>query len=265
MVFLTATVALQSCKKELTENDFTTAYNQATADETYDDVGNIADEAATTGSVSYKTDDANSLLAGCATVIRDTVSNPHVTTIDFGSGCVGADGRTRSGQIIVTYDGPYRQPGTTITITFNNYFVNGNQVLGTRIIHNDGYNVNNNLSFSVNVNGQIILSSGGVITWTSTRTREWIAGESTPSRDDDQYSITGTAQGTAANGDQFSASTLEPLIRNLAPGCRKHFVDGKVLQQRSGKPDRTIDFGNGACDDIAVVTVNGNSHTIHLH
>lgn len=266
-VALIATLFLGSCKKEKADtSDLAPAGNMAMADETYNDVNNIADEAATTGTVSYKTDDENALLAGCATVTRDTVSTPRVTTIDFGTGCTGADGKTRKGRIIVTHDGPYRNPGTTITVTFDNYFVNDNQVTGTKTIHNDGLNNAGHTSFSVSVNGQIILANGeGTISWTSERTREWIAGESTPNRDDDQYSITGSATGTAANGDQFSATINQPLIRNLAPGCRRHFVSGVATMERANRPARVIDYGNGNCDDQATVTVNGVTYTITLH
>ncbi len=266
IAFFTAVLALNSCRKEKSENDLTTASNMALADESYNDADNIADEAATSGNVSYKTEDANSLLAGCATVTRDTVAQPHVTTIDFGTGCTGADGKLRTGKIIVTYDGRYRDVGTHITVSFDNYTVNGNQVSGTRTIQNNGLNADGHTSFSISATGQIVLANGnGTITWTSTRTREWIAGENTPSRDDDQYSITGAASGTAANGDQFSATIQQALIRNLAPGCRRHFVQGVALIQRSGRADRTLDFGNGTCDDEAVVTINGVSHAITLH
>lgn len=264
---LTTTLALSSCQKEKNDLDLASDTNMALADESYNEVTNISDEAATTGSVSYKTEDANSLLNGCATVTRDTVSVPHVTTIDFGTtGCTGADGKVRKGQIIVTYDGRYRDPGTTITITFNNYSVNDNQITGTKTIHNNGPNADGNLTFSVSASGQVVLASGaGTITWSCSRTREWIAGESTPNRDDDQFSVTGSASGTGVNGNQFTATILTPLVRVLAPGCRRHFVSGSVLVQRTGKPDRTIDFGNGNCDNIAVVTINGTSHTITLH
>lgn len=79
-------IALNSCNKEKTDTDFTAANNQALADETYNDVNNVSDEASQTGSVSYKDDDANSLLSGCAIVTRDTVSAIRTTTIDFGTG-----------------------------------------------------------------------------------------------------------------------------------------------------------------------------------
>lgn len=264
-LLLAALLLLNSCKKESNSFDTVTANNQAFADETFNDANNIADEAATTGSVTYKTDEENSLLAGCATVTRDTVSSPRVATIDFGTGCTGADGRFRSGQIIVTHTGPYRQQGTVITITFNNYFVNGHQVLGTKTVTNNGRNNSGNLTFSVEAQGQIILAdNAGTITWQSSRTREWIAGESTPTRDDDQYSVTGTASGTAANGDDFTATVVTPLVRNLAPSCRRHFVSGTVLLSRTGRQDRLIDFGSGACDNLATVTINGVTRTIQL-
>ncbi len=264
LTMFTTTLMLTSCQKQKDDNSFLTADNSALADESFNDANNIADEAAQNGSVSYKTDDSNSLTT-CATVTRDTVSMPRVTTVDFGSGCTGIDGKTRKGKILVSYDGEYRAPGTTITITFDNFFVNDNQVLGTKTIHNNGANSAGHLAFAIDVNGQIILGSGeGTINWTSQRLREWIAGEPTPNRDDDQYSITGTASGTACNGNTFNATIMQPLIRNLAPLCRRHFVAGTVLVETPGNPDRTIDFGNGNCDDQAVVTVNGHSHTITL-
>lgn len=263
-VTLIAAISLSSCKKDANDENYFVAYGQATADETYNDAQNIADEAAQNGTVSYKDENANAL-SGCALVTRDTLSTPRVTTIDFGSGCTGADGRTRSGQIIVTYDGPYRDPSTTINVSFNNYYVDGNQVLGNKTIINGGTNSNGHFFFNVSVNGSIVLANGaGTISWTSERVREWIAGESTFNRDDDQYSITGSANGVAANGDEFSATVIVPLIRNLAPSCRRHFVSGKVLLQRTNRPDREVDFGNGNCDNEAIVTVNGHSHTILL-
>lgn len=263
-ILCATSLTFTGCQKEKNDTDFLTADNSALADESYNDVHNVADEAAVNGSVSYKTEDGNSLLT-CATVTRDTLSMPHTAIVDFGSGCTGIDGKTRKGKILISYDGEYRASGTTITITFDNFFVNDNQVLGTKTIHNNGLNTAGNLTFSIDVTGQIILGSGeGTISWTSQRVREWIAGESTPSRDDDQYSITGTANGTACNNNTFQATVTEPLIRNLAPGCRKHFTDGVLLIEPSGKPNRLVDFGNGSCDDQAVVTINGHSHTITL-
>ena len=119
--------------------------------------------------------------------------------------------------------------------------------------------------FSINVNGSIIKSAangGGTITWTSTRQREWIGGESSPTWSDDVYLITGSASGTNAHGNTFTAQITIPLRREI--GCH-HFVSGRFDLTPTGKATRTIDFGNGACDDQATVTINGNVYNITLH
>jgi hypothetical protein len=265
-VIMVTALTLNSCRKDALDKDTTPAQDNAQAEETYNDVFNMADEAATTGDVSYKNSDESGLLSGCATVTRDTVSMPHTVTIDFGNGgCTGNDGRTRKGKILVSYDGPYRALGTTIVITFDNYFVNDNQILGTKTVHNDGVNGNGNLSYSITVSGQVIkANNGGTVTWASSRTREWTEGESTLSLADDVYKVSGTASGTSANGNTFTATITSPLVRKLAPGCRRHFVEGTMEVEVTGKPTRYIDFGDGSCDGQITVTINGNTYDITL-
>lgn len=174
------------------------------------------------------------------------------------------DGKNRRGKIIVTHTGHYKDPGTVITISFDGYYVNDNHVEGSRTVTNNGLNADNNISFSVVVNGTITKADGTVITWTSTRTREWITGYETATKSDDQYRVTGTASGTRANGASFTAETVTPLIRKVE--CHQ-FVSGTVKIMVTGKRTRTIDFGNGDCDDTATVSIEGitATKTITLH
>ncbi|MBN8703611.1 MAG: hypothetical protein J0M08_11130 [Bacteroidetes bacterium] len=264
---------LTSCRKEKDEdNDTSDASDNALAEQTFNDMHNMANEAASSNTMSsYKNDPTNfSLLSGCVTITRDTAvsSNTDTITIDFGSSnCLCLDGRNRRGQIIITYTGKYRDSATVITITPNSYFVNDNQVIGTKVITNKGRNAAGNLNYDIVVNGSIILSSangGGTITWQSNRNREWTAGSSTYTWIDDQYSITGSASGTKANGNSFTSQITSPLIRNMAPGCKKHFVQGTIDITPANKLTRTIDFGSGACDNDATVTINNNTYNIKL-
>jgi hypothetical protein len=78
------------------------------------------------------------------------------------------------------------------------------------------------------------------------------------------YSITGSAFGTTAGGTSFTSTITSPLIRNMAIGCRRHFTQGTIEHTPSGKATRYIDYGTGACDDQATVTINGNTYTITL-
>jgi hypothetical protein len=262
-------VFFTSCRRDKDEKDMDTssASDNALAEGTYNDVNNIADQAANGSLSTYMVpfhSDEKSMMSACATITNDTSVNPHLLTIDFGSSnCMCADGRNRRGVINVSYNGMYRDSASTHTITFTNYYVNDNQVLGSKTVTNMGHNGSGNLYYNISVNGQIIKAGGGgTINWTSARTREWIAGESTLPWMDDVYLITGSANGTNAAGNSFSVNITSPLRKEL--GCR-HFTSGKLSLTPSGKPTRYVDFGTGACDDQATVTINGNVYNITLH
>lgn len=272
-LLVAASMVFTSCRRDEEDTDTSAAADNAFAESTFGDVMSIADEAGRNGTLSnYRIGDPNNggLLSQCATLTFDTINgaDQDTITIDFGNtNCqCDADGRYRRGKIIVYYTDAYRDSGHTHTITFDNYFVNDNQVLGTKTVTNLGHvSPAGNLVYDIDVNGSIILANGdGTITWTSQRQREWTAGESTLQWNDDMYSITGTASGTSAAGENFSMTITNPLIRNMALGCRRHFVQGTVELTPGTRPMRTIDFGQGACDDIATVTINNHTYTIHL-
>lgn len=254
-------------KKDDLENDTDTlsASDNALAESYFTDVGNISDEAATGSLSSYKGGSSDGILSTCATISFTSTGNDTTMTVDFGTtNCLCLDGRYRRGKISVTWSGAYKDPGHVHAITFDNYFVNDNQVLGTKTVTNNGLNGSGNLSFSIDVNASIILSvanGGGTITWTSQRTREFIAGASTSTWADDVYLITGTASGTSAKGNTFTATITNPVRKELA--CH-YIVSGTIDLTPNGKLTRTIDFGNGACDNKATVTINGTTYNITL-
>jgi hypothetical protein len=262
-------VNFTACKKDKADTDAAaeTVADLSYADVSFNDAQTIADEGATTGSVeTFRGNGYDGFLTACATVTRDTVSTPRVTTIDFGTtNCLCQDGRNRRGKIIVTHTGRYRDAGTVITTTFDNYYVQDNKIEGTRTVTNMGNNAVGQPYFTIVENGSVIRANGaGTVTWSSNRTRTWTAGFATPIRQDDVYEITGSSSGTSANGNVCSATILSPLVRKMSLECRRHFVAGELKLTIEGRPDRTINFGNGDCDDIATVTVNGETHTITL-
>ncbi len=264
MMLATSALLLNGCKRENLDDNMNAAEDNALAEVTFNDVKSIADEAAEGSLASYKTGASNGIMSTCATITHDTLSDPRVLTIDFGDvNCTCNDGRTRRGIIIVTYSGPYREPGHVHTITFDNFFVNDNQVLGTKTVTNNGYNNDGNLYYSIEVDGSIIRANGaGTLTFVSSRVREWIEGEGTPERTDDVYLVTGTASGTNSEGGSFTAEITSALRREVA--CHQ-FVSGTAEVTPANRPTRYIDFGDGSCDNLATVTVNGNEHIIQLH
>ena len=273
MVVATVGVLFTACRKDKDEDpkdsDTTTAGENALAEGYFNDANSISDQAAAGNLSSFVSANTNesderSMMSSCATIVHDTTTSPRTITINFGTAnCLCNDGRYRRGVINVSYTGRYRDSLSTHTITFTNYFVNDNQVLGTKTVTNNGRNNAGNLTFSISVNGSVIkANNGGTITWASSRTREWIAGENTLIWSDDAYLISGTASGTNSAGNSYTANITTALKIKLS--C-KWIVSGQMELTPSGKATRTINWGNGDCDDDATVTINGNTYNIDLN
>lgn len=269
-VLLTVCAALTfySCKKEsetvnstntdTEETDY--AEDMARLDQVFDEVDNFALEAEATGNVGMK---GGFPLSGCALVTVDTTVTPHKIAIDFGNAnCLCKDGRYRRGKVIITYMGKYRISGYTHTIRFDGYYVNDNLVLGEKIVKNMGINSNGNTYFDITVNGEIILNkTGDTVSHTAARTRTWINGESTLQINDDAYNITGTSTHVKAKGKIFTEQITTPLL--VALNCN-WIKEGVIQITPQGGTARTLDYGNGICDDKATLTVNGKTKTIQL-
>ena len=270
-------VACKKEKQEVIEFDTSTSSDNALAESVFNDANNISSQAVENGSLStYKSENPqNSFLSSCAqvTLTPDSSGTGGVITVDFGTvncrcqGLLCSDNRYRRGLINITYTGPYRSPGTVITTTFDNYYVgfdtiNMFQITGTKTVTNLGMNASNHLNYSISVNGQLRNTAGVTMTWSSNRNREWIAGENTTNDwRDDEYVITGTANGTNFSGFSFSASITSGL--HIALNCA-YVQQGVFELTPSGKSTRIFDYGNGTCDANATVTVNGSSFPIVL-
>lgn len=267
LVALTALAFLfTACKRNHnstdSESDNTFAKDNANSEFIYNDALNIAEQASITANGNnldnYKT------TSNCATVTHDTISVPHTITIDFGSvNCLCNDGRYRRGQILISYQGAYKDSGSVHTITFNNYYVNDNHVMGSKQVTNMGHNSSGHLFYTIVVNGQIIKAvTQDTILWNQNRVRTYLQGDSTQSKLDDVYSITGSGSGQKANGTHYTMTITSPIIKAMS--CQ-WIEQGTVEIQPTGGYLRILDFGNGTCDDQATITVNGVSHPITLN
>lgn len=242
---ITASLLLSSCFKR-DNSDWTFTQDNSISSELFQDVYKQVDETAQS--------DGN--LKSCANVtLSDTLGNfPNTVTIEFDSaGCLGTDGRTRSGMIEATFSGRWRDTGTSVTITLTNYTVNDYQLEATATITNNGNNNSGNLSYTVAVtNGQITDPDGNVMQWDGSTTYEWVAGQSTDFAsnglsgiEDDVYHITGSANGVNRNGTPYTSTITNHLVRKLS--C-KWITEGTIEVEPQNGDIRTIDFGNGDCD-----------------
>jgi len=264
-ILATLSFLTTSCNKdEKLKNDNTSASaDDALAEGLFDNATNIANEAYENGSGGLKTTNESLFVSGCAIVTLDLTVSPKELTIDFGNeNCLCEDGRYRRGKILVTFNGEYWAPGTTITYGFEDYHVNDYKIDGTKVITNMGLNNEGNLYYSINVVGIITIpDNGGNISWNSQTEREWVEGNTTWTHLDDVYLITGVSNGIRSNGLTWSKVITNALRVEI--GCR-WIVSGTMEIQPEGVAIRTVDWGDGECDNIATVLVNGIIITIYL-
>lgn len=238
--------------------------DDALADKLFSELTDITDEAMRNNDKAYKDMVLDTIFMGpCVTVTLDTLSFPFTITIDFGDiNCLCNDGKWRRGRIHVEHSGPYWAVGTVITTTLEDYYVNNHQVMGTKVVTNQGVNSSNNPTWTVHVDGQVVKPNGGVITWVGDRMREWAEGHNTPFLWwDDVYMLTGSHNAVASNGATLSATINEGL--QVALNC--YWIEAGVLElQHSNFPLIVLDYGEGTCDDDAVVYIDGTAYPIKL-
>ena len=242
-------------KDEIIDTDTSSANDNSTSENAFSDIFK---------SVSGISDsDAGLRTANCETITIDTTVGsttggfPKTVTIDY-SAC-----SNKKGKIKAIFTGRWRSSGTTITIIADsNYHFGLNKVnCGTHIILNRGI-ISGHKTYDVNVTGALITTPGGGISWSSTRTISWIAGDSTLDTQDDVYSITGQTTGTSAKGVTFTAAITSPLI--IAMNC-PWIESGVISLTPKNKKTRTIDFGTaGTCDNKATATFNGKTYDVTM-
>jgi hypothetical protein len=212
------------------------------------------------------------------TITHLTTANlfPVRVVMDFGSGCTGRDGRTRSGKIITEYTNRLMAPGAKATTIFENYTVDSIKIEGTHTITNQSELLTANCwthKWKVGVErAKLTKPNGNYVEWNSTRTIAQIEGMCTPFVPlDDIYKITGNANGKVKRGDllvAWNSEITEPLIKKFT--CRwiaKGIIRNMRLNLSTNSPwAAAINYAypNGDCDNKALATINGVAHIITL-
>ena len=262
------------CKKEKEEVDVDTTSSQddAQVESIMNEINEIADQAVEDGVLSTHRfgSGSNGLFnfCGAITLTVDSTDSSGTATIDFGTHfCQGIDTKYRKGIITVSFTGPYREAGTVSTITATNYFVGydstyATKVNGQRIVTNNGTNGNGNLNYTIQANATLVNYLNNVFTWNSSRNREWIAGDTTSVWTDDEYLITGSASGKSFGGTNYTVTIQEPLHVEL--DCLWRITEGTFVLTPENKEPRTFNYGDGACDNAATVTIKDKTFEITL-
>lgn len=279
LAVLSIGLIFSSCKKkEKDDSDTSGAEDHTIVETNSNDILNIGEQASYGSMSTYKMGQSQeeNIYSSCATITSNALNSTDNDTliVNFGTGCTGGDGRLRSGilQYIYTAGFHYRDSGNVISVSSNNYVVDGNNIIiNTKTIKNMGHLTGGKLTWTVDANITINKANGKTIQCTSSKTKVLLAGEQPNNAPIDwahaQLAIYGTASGTTANGESYTASVAQAtwLVRNFnCTSYRKCFVSGELDFTPGSKATRYINFGTGACDNLATVTINGNIYHITL-
>lgn len=261
-----------SCTKEdennLSQTDLTLAQDDAYADALYEEVDNLIDEEMTLLEKNgYSTDSRKSTSDDiCYTVTvdhPDSLIFPKVVTIDYGDGCAvvfNGDTLVRKGQIIITTTARWFVEGSQHIVTFNNFYLNGIKVEGTKTRTNLGLNDENHLEWSIELEGgKLTFNDTLFMTRNSVHVREMIR-KLNPVND--SIIVTGSANGMNVLGQTYTREIINPLILVHCDNYRWRWIiaDGKVELTNSETGVTTIDYSGSGCDGEVIIEKNGNRY-----
>ncbi|MFY0652626.1 MAG: hypothetical protein JXQ96_11360 [Cyclobacteriaceae bacterium] len=250
------TVFMISCTQDSELNDLASIYVDdidfaATSEAAFDDVEDATEEALGFDFLGGGRQGHPNFF-GCADITKDF--DAQTITIDFGDGCEGRNGRTRSGKIIITWSGERGAAGFTKTVTFENYVVDGVQIEGTRTSVNvSGSDANPKVHTVTLTGGMMTFEDGSVATREASHTKTYEETE-----EDKIKTKFGSASGINMDGLAYSkvVDEADPLLFKHSCKREKIFapVSGVVTISVEGEEDKVVDYGDGECDNLAIVT-----------
>jgi hypothetical protein len=260
MILSLAVITFSSCNKEtapLEQTSINLVDDNAVTDVAFDDVFTTVDNASIILETALGKGDLKSgtmIADSCPVVSVDNLAAgvwPKTITVNYGTGCTGFYGNTRSGKIIITVSARRNVTNSTRTVTFDNYYFNGIKVEGTKEIKNLGPNTNQNIVVSIKLTGgKLTLPGGKTIERAFDHQREWVHGWATKTIEDDEWLITGIATGKNINGIPY-ANTITTAL-HIKHVC-EFPVSGVIKFERTGVDAVVLDYGTGECDAVATL------------
>ncbi|MEZ5000555.1 MAG: hypothetical protein R2744_05595 [Bacteroidales bacterium] len=186
---------------------------------------------------------------------------PKEIIIDYGEDCFTRNGLQITGTVTITISDTIINEGAEITVVYDNVTIGERSVDRETTILNEGMNEDGNWVISTSMLSTVTYGEDLVITRDYAGEKEWINGFLTPQCFDDQLYQTGGGTITVNDELVFTRTITVPLY--IDKSCR--FILSGVIEITRGEETMTIDYGDGECDNIAVVTKDGESEEIELN
>lgn len=264
-LLLSSVFVINSCKKADVDNDTQSAIDNGICEQEFTKITPNVNGRAIKENGVQKTH-----WGSCPDVYvdpADTLNGFPVTmwliydTTTAGNGCLGDDGKLRKGKIKCVFNKPWHKDtiGNNLTnITFYDYKVNGIKYEGTVIISKPSQYAYRTQVIS----GKCTKDASWELFWDCDRTITWTAGMGDTIVSNDVYSVTGNASGINRNGTSYTANIVSAIVKSNS--CA-YIQEGILDITPQGRPTRTLDYGDGTCDNKATVTINGNTYNITLN
>ncbi len=189
-------------------------------------------------------------------------------TIDFGTAgtCADKHGVTRKGVIVITYSGRRWVPGSSYNVRLVNFYRNDTHIEGNHTLKTQISADSLHLQFESKLDsGKVTFGDGKFITRIHDLTREWFRA-SLPGNDEWHTLVGGTATGTGKKGNTYQMQITKELVEKVSCRADKVFIPVSGTKAiTEGSEQYTVDYGDGTCDNIITVTLNGKEKQITVN
>jgi len=186
---------------------------------------------------------------------------PRTITLNYGEGTELRHGKLLKGKIIIYVSDPPFTDGGTREITYENFYVDSMNIAGNKLMTFIGDNSTIKI-FSSSSDLIYTFGDGSVESRSSNKVRQWISGIDTEFEpDDDIINITGSSLFVNKEGDEMEKLITDALVKT---GACKYITQGVVTFSINGEVDAVLDYGQGDCDNKALLTKDGETTEIDL-
>jgi len=207
-----------------------------------------------------KDTDEQKFLPDCLTITKVITASKKIVTLDYGDGCTTRNDNYLSGIIIVEFNFNFDDGKVVIDYTFDNFYFNYKKVEGQVHKVRTRKNENGNPQAIINSDLKITWEDESFVTIKGERKREWIEGLGNYFWSDNVFLVTGTWTITKKDGTIRTATIIEPLRREMA--CK--FLVSGIVEIQKNDVAFTLNYGDGECDDLGIVTIDNKEYEIHL-
>lgn len=257
-------VFLSSCTKDeerLTSGDTADVISESMTDAYFEDVDDMSivaagsEDSPSGGRIASDDRFCAGLLIG-----ENATASSGRLTINFGDGCTDPRGNVRKGKLILDYaGGPAGTVGFIVETSFENYYINGVKLEGTRTIELLSL-TESSIKHEITVeNGKATWADNSVSTRASSFVREI-------DLSNEMVKLDGSASGTNRLGREYSMTINETLVykRSCVLEDGIYMAVAGVKTFNSAGRQLTINYGDGGCDRSAIISVGDYSTSINV-